>query len=120
MAFAQDENRLSPYRKFLVDLSSHLSGRDLETLKFAVLEFIPRRITENISSGLKLFDVLEQDGRITPRDLSLLVEMFKTVGRMDLALKVQCFSTSCANNDNAGRYPTGCFAHREVDSLTLS
>ena len=104
MASAQDENRLSPYRKFLVDLSSHLLGKDLEALKFAAIELIPRRILEDISSGLKFFDVLEQDGRIAPRDLSLLVEMFKTVDRMDLALKVQCFSTSSANNDIDGRY----------------
>ena len=46
MAFAQTDNLLSPYRKFLVELSSYISGNDLETLKFAVVDLIPRRKTE--------------------------------------------------------------------------
>ncbi|CAH3187189.1 unnamed protein product [Porites lobata] len=94
MAFAQTDNLLSPYRKFLVELSSYISGNDLETLKFAVVDLIPRRKTEDASSGLKLFDILEQDLRISPGNLSLLEDLFKTIGRMDLALKVQYFSKS--------------------------
>ena len=94
MAFARTDNLLSPYRKFLVELSSYISGNDLETLKFAVVDFIPRRKTEDASSGLKLFDILEQDLRISPGNLSLLEELFKIINRMDLAWKVQCFSKS--------------------------
>ena len=102
MASVQDERRLSPYRKLLVELSLELSGSDLETLKFAAVDFVPRGKTENITSGLKLFDVLEQDARITPQDLSLLGDMFKTIGRMDLAWRVQCFETSLKDSNNAG------------------
>ena len=94
MAFAQTDNVLSPYRKFLVELSSYISGNDLETLKFTVVDLIPRRKTEDASSGLKLFDILEQDLRISPGNLFLLEDLFKTIGRMDLALKVQYFSES--------------------------
>ena len=104
MAFAQEENRLSPYRKLLVELSSELSTSQLETLKLASVDHIPRGTTENIDSGLKFFDVLEQDGRITPRDLSLLDDMFQTISRMDLALKIQRFSASLANVDTGGMY----------------
>ena len=94
MAFARTDNLLSPYRKFLVELSSYISVNDLETLKFAVVDLIPRRKTEDASSGLKLFDILEQDSRISPGNLSLLEDLFKTIGRMDLAWKVQRFPKS--------------------------
>ena len=106
MAFAQTDNLLSPYRKFLVELSSYISGKDLETLKFAVVDLIPRRKTEDASSGLKLFDILEQDLRISPGNLSLLEDLFKTIGRMDLALKVQYFSKSTLA-DNSRNNITG-------------
>ena len=112
MAFARNDNVLSPYRKFLVELSSYLSGNDLETLKFAVLDLIPRGKTEDVSSGLKLFDILEQDSRITPGNLSLLDELFETIGRMDLAWKVQCFTKS-----SVGDYTNGKPNFGEIDAV---
>ena len=99
----QEENSLSPYRKLLVDLSFDLSKKDVETLKLAGVDIIPRRITENIATGLQFFDVLEQDGRIGPRNLDLLQDMLKTVGRLDLAGKIQAFLTRSANSGSAGR-----------------
>jgi len=99
----QEENCLSPYRKLLVDLSFNLSKKDVETLKLAGVDVIPRRITENISTGLQFFDVLEQDGRIGPRNLNLLQDMLKTVGRLDLAEKIQDFSTTSANSGTGGK-----------------
>ena len=69
--YVQEENPLSPYRKLLVDLSFNLSKKEVETLKLAVADFVPRRMTENIATGLHLFDVLEQDGRIGPNNLNL-------------------------------------------------
>ena len=99
MAFAQEENRLSPFRKLLLDFSSELSTHDLEKLKFASIDLIPRGMIESVSSGLKLFDVLEQDGRITPQNLSLLMDMLTAIGRMDLAWKVEHFLTTLVNDD---------------------
>ena len=93
MASVKEDNFLNPYRKLLVDLSFDLSKKDVETLKLASVDIIPRRITENIATGLHLFDVLEQDGRIGPRNLDLLQDMLKTVGRVDLARKIQAFLT---------------------------
>jgi len=101
--YAQEENSLSPYRKLLVDLSFDLSKRDIETLKLAGVDVIPRRIIENIATGLQFFDVLEQDGRIGPRNLNLLQDMLKTVGRLDLARKIQAFSTTSTNSGTNGK-----------------
>ena len=102
MAFARDENSLSPYRKLLLGLSSELSTSDLEKLKFASIDLIPRGTIENVTSALKFFDVLEQDVRITPQNLSLLENMLTTIGRMDLASKIQQFM-----NDDSNRIVVG-------------
>ena len=107
MAFAQEENRLSPFRKLLLDFSSELSSHDLEKLKFASIDLIPRGMIETVSSGLKLFDVLEQDGRITPQNLSLLENMLTAIGRMDLAWKIQHFPASHFVNDDSNRKAVG-------------
>ena len=104
MAAVQDENCLSPYRKLLVDLSFELSSKDVETLNLAGVDFIPRGTTEQINSGLKFFDVLEQDGKIGPRNLALLQDMLKTIGRVDLAWKVQDFLTSSINGRHDGMW----------------
>ena len=99
----QVEHCLSPYRKLLVDLSFALSKKDVETLKLAGVDVIPRRITENIATGLQFFDALEQDGRIGPRNLNLLQDMLKTVGRRDLVRTIQDFLTTSANCGTDGK-----------------
>ena len=101
--YAQEKNSLSPYRKLLVDLSFDLSKKEVETLKLAGVDFIPRRMTEKIVTGLHLFDVLEQDDRIGPHNLNLLQDMLKTVGRVDLARKIQAFLTTSEKGETDGK-----------------
>ena len=69
----------------------------METLKLASVDIIPRRITENTATGLHLFDVLEQDGRIEPRNLDVLQDMLEIIGRVDLARKIQNFLSTSLN-----------------------
>ena len=102
MASAEDESRLSPYRKLLVDLSFGLSSVEVGMLKLAGVDFIPRGTREKISSGLEFFDVLEQDGRIGQGNLALLHDMFQTIGRVDLAQKIQAFLKASANDKAEG------------------
>ena len=90
MASACDEN-------FLLDLSKELSVEDLEGLKYVSSDFIPRRETEDVASEFKLLDLLEQDGRITRDNLSLLEQMLEAIKRADLAWKVQQFASVDAN-----------------------
>ena len=103
MASDYVQDSLSPYRKLLVDLSFDLSQKDVETLKLAGVDVIPRRMTENIATGLQFFDVLEQDGRIGPRKLNLLQDMLKTVGRPDLSRKIQDFLTASVKGEIGGK-----------------
>jgi len=92
MASVQDESCLSQYRKLLIELSLDLSSKDLEMLTFAAADFIPRGRIENIRTGLQFFVALEQDIKIGPRNMSLLQDMFQTIGRVDLARRVQSYS----------------------------
>ena len=102
MASVREETGLSVYRKFLVELSLELSRKDLETLKYAAVDFIPLGRTENMGSGLQFFDALEQDMRIGPRNLTLLQDMFKTIFRVDLAQRIQGFSNERAKFETDG------------------
>ena len=95
MASDYEHDCLSPYRKLLVDLSSGLSKEEVATLKLAGVDFIPRRMTEN--------DVLEQDERIGPQKLNLLQDMLKTVGRVDLARKIQAFLKASVKDEIDGK-----------------
>ena len=122
MASENEQDALSPYRKLLVDLSSGLSKKEVETLKFAGVDFIPRRMTENIATGLQFFDVLEQDERIGPRKLNLLQDMLKTVGRVDLARKIQVFLKTSVKGEIdgkiAGKFDYNyCYKSQDQDSM---
>lgn len=104
MASVKEESCLSSYRKLLIELSLNLSRNDLEVLKFAAVDFIPRGRTENIGSGLQFFDVLEQDIKIGPRNLSLLQDMFNTIGRVDLARRIQSYLTTSVAVETDGKF----------------
>lgn len=103
MASVQDESCLSHYRKFLIKLSLDLSSKDLEMLTFAAVDFIPRGRMENIRTGLQLFNVLEQDIKIGPRNMSLLQDMFQTIGRVDLAQRIQSYLTGSVKVESDGK-----------------
>ena len=93
MASAKDDNRLSPYRTFLLDLSSKLLIDDLEKLKFACKDAVPYGKMEEVTTGFKFFDLLEQNGKISPQNLTFLENMMKAIRRADLALEVKQFMT---------------------------
>ncbi|KAK2556937.1 Astrocytic phosphoprotein PEA-15 [Acropora cervicornis] len=91
MASAKDDNLLTPYRTFLLDLSSKLLTDDLEKLKFACKDAVPYGKTEEVTIGFKFFDLLEQNGKISSQNLTPLENMVKAIGRADLALEVNQF-----------------------------
>lgn len=103
MASAQDEGCLSHYRKLLIELSLDLSSKYLEMLTYAAVDFIPRGRIENIRTGLQFFDVLEQDIRIGPRNMSLLQDMFQTIGRVDLARRIQSYLIGSVKVESDGK-----------------
>lgn len=103
MASVQDESCLSQYRKLLIELSLDLSSKDLEMLTFAAADSIPRGRIENIRTGLQFFVALEQDNKIGPRNMSLLQDMFQTIGRVDLARRVKSYSKESVEVTSDGK-----------------
>ena len=99
MASAQEDDCLSSYRTFLLDLSSKLLIDDLERLKFACKDVVPYGKIEEVRTGFKLFDLLEQNGIISPQGLIPLENMMKAIGRADLALEVNQFMIAGNNNE---------------------
>ncbi|XP_067054528.1 uncharacterized protein [Acropora muricata] len=101
MASAKDDNLLSPYRTFLLDLSSKLLIDDLEKLKFACKDAVPYGKMEEVTTGFKFFDLLEQNGNISPQNLTPLEKMMKAIRRADLALEVKQFMTDAGLKDDS-------------------
>ena len=94
---ARNNNSLSPYRTFLVDLSDNLSMDDLEKLKFVGLNVVPRGEMEKVTAGFKFFDFLEQKGTITPQNITFLEKIMQAIKRNDLASKVNQFMKDKCN-----------------------
>ncbi|XP_044176283.1 uncharacterized protein LOC114960801 isoform X2 [Acropora millepora] len=101
MASAKDDNLLSPYRTFLLDLSSKLLIDDLEKLKFACKDAVPYGKMEEVTTGFKFFDLLEQNGKISPQNFTPLEDMMKAIRRADLALEVKQFMTDAGLKDDS-------------------
>ena len=103
MASAREEYRISSYRKLLIELSNALSTKDLEEFVFAAEDFLPSGIIENIGSGLQLFTVLQRHDKIGPTNVTLLQNMFETIGRVDLSRRIQEFSITTDRIEPEGK-----------------
>ena len=103
MASVREEYRISSYRKLLIELSNALSTKDLEELAFAAEDFLPSGIIENTESALQLFTALQKDDKIGPTNLTLLQNMFETIGRVDLSRRIQDFSITTDRIEPEGK-----------------
>ena len=104
MASARHNDCLIPYRTFLLDLSSKLLIVDLEKLKFACKDVVPYGKIEEVTTGFKFFDLLEQNGIISPQKLIALENMMEAIGRADLALEVNQLMIGNNNEIRFGSY----------------
>lgn len=95
------ENRPSPFRTLLFDISEELTRQDVEKIKYLCSDSIPRGPAEDIQNGLQLFDALERNALISPQNLDLLAVMLLKIGRKDLSSKVDKFRRGLGNHDPA-------------------
>lgn len=103
MATAREEYRIISYGKLLIELSNALSTKDLEKLVSAAEDFLPSGIIENTGSGLQLFSALQRDDKIGPTNVTLLQNMFETIGRVDLSRRIQDFSITTDGIEPEGK-----------------
>ncbi|XP_041371636.1 uncharacterized protein LOC121385161 isoform X2 [Gigantopelta aegis] len=80
---------LSPYRKLLLKLADEMTNEDQDIL-LSYLVDIPKGKKEKIKSSFDIFVLLEERNKISPQNVVLLEQHFKTsyAGRLDLSLIV--------------------------------
>ena len=69
-------------RRYLLEISDHLTKEDVENLKFLVPQLIPAGKGENVTNGRDFFIVLERENCL---DLNFLCELFVDIKRANLA-----------------------------------
>lgn len=75
----------------LLDISNQLSQDQLEQLKFLMQDVIGKRERETVRSGLQLFQLLTQRGRLSAGYTDYLAPLLRDVHRPDLAEKLTSF-----------------------------
>ena len=80
---------ISVFRKLLFGLSEKLTEKEVDQLKYLLLETIPKGKAEDIKNGRQLFKVLEEADQLQESKTSILCEVFHTIGRNDLVGEVE-------------------------------
>ncbi|CAN9506868.1 unnamed protein product [Ophioblennius macclurei] len=76
------------FNKRLLDISQELSPDHLDQLKFLVRDQIGKRDHERITSGLILFQILTERGRLAADNIDYLCELLRAIHRHDLSDKL--------------------------------
>ena len=67
------------FRKVLLQISNQLSGQDLHYIKFMCEDDVPRSKMERVRSGTDLFNMLEERGKLSSKNLGFLVQVLIAV-----------------------------------------
>ncbi|KAK2853408.1 hypothetical protein Q5P01_006069 [Channa striata] len=77
-----------------------LSAENLDTLKFLCREMIGKKDREKINSGIKLFQLLTERGKLGPQNPEFVSECLRQIQRHDLAEKLRNFETESAKPED--------------------
>uniref|UniRef100_A0A3B4ATA8 Fas (tnfrsf6)-associated via death domain n=1 Tax=Periophthalmus magnuspinnatus TaxID=409849 RepID=A0A3B4ATA8_9GOBI len=77
------------FNTLLLEISSHLSKEQLESLKFLCGDVIRKRDQEKVDTGIKLFQMLMQRAKLGPDNTEYLSRLLTEVQRQDLRDKLQ-------------------------------
>ncbi|KAF3686991.1 FAS-associated death domain protein FAS-associating death domain-containing protein FADD [Channa argus] len=88
------------FNAVLLDISNQLSVDNLETLKFLCREMIGKKDREKINSGIKLFQLLTERGKLGPQNTEFVSACLREAQRQDLADKLTSFETQSANTND--------------------
>ncbi|XP_049573462.1 FAS-associated death domain protein isoform X2 [Syngnathus scovelli] len=81
------------FNALLLDISSHITTEQLDSLKYLCLDKVGRRVSETIDSGYKLFQCLTERGELRQDKTELLSELLKHIKRQDLSDKLNNFQS---------------------------
>lgn len=74
----------------LNDISQNLSQEELDSMKFLCKDIGKRRL-EKLSSGLQLFQALEEQDKLSKEDTQFLAKLLSNIKRSDLEKKLAAF-----------------------------
>lgn len=81
----------SKFRAVLLEISDQLTADQLTKVKYLCQDEIGKRSLEMIDSGIKLFTVLSERGKLGPDDTEFLGQKLSDIGRDDLCQKLTAF-----------------------------
>lgn len=84
IALENANSDMGKFRKALLRISNELRKKDFEYIKFLCEDDVPKSKMEHIISGIDLFNALEERGKISEKNLGLLVKILATIPRYDL------------------------------------
>ncbi|XP_028257344.1 FAS-associated death domain protein [Parambassis ranga] len=99
------------FNAVLLEISNNLSQSQLDNIKWLVRDVIGKRDQEQISTGLKLFQVLTERGKVSAQNTDYLSELLRQIHRQDLSDKLNQFE---------GESPDSVLSEEERDKLELA
>nr|XP_046240295.1 protein FADD [Scatophagus argus] len=83
----------------LLEISNQLSAEQLSQLKFLCRDHIGKREMENIDTGIKLFDILTQRGKLGPDNTDYLRQLLTEIRRPDLLSKIDSIESQSGSTE---------------------
>ncbi|XP_034724099.1 FAS-associated death domain protein [Etheostoma cragini] len=84
----------------LLDISTQLSAKELEDLKFLCIDIIGKRQRDDVKTGVKLFQLLMERGKLGVDNTKWLSDSLTHINRHDLSDKLNNFESQCEINDD--------------------
>ncbi|KAK5874580.1 hypothetical protein PBY51_019516 [Eleginops maclovinus] len=88
------------FNSMLLDISDQLTDKQLEGMKFLCRDMVGKRDLEKISSGVRLFQLLTERGKLGADNTDILSGFLTHIQRQDLAGKLESFESQSGTTDN--------------------
>ncbi|TDH16715.1 hypothetical protein EPR50_G00000830 [Perca flavescens] len=90
----------SQFNAVLLGISNQLSTKELEDLKFLCIDIIGKRQRDDVKSGIKLFQLLMERGKLGADNTKWLSDSLTNINRQDLSHKLNNFESQCEITDD--------------------
>lgn len=88
------------FNAVLLNISNQLSDDQLEQIKFMCRDMIRKREMETIDTGIKMFQVLTERGKLGADNKDYLCQLLREIQRHDLSEKLDGFESHSGSTDN--------------------
>lgn len=88
------------FNAVLLQISNELSREQLEQMKFLCKDMIGKKERETIDTGVKIFRVLEERGKLGADNTDYLCQLLTEIRRHDLSEKIKGFESVSGSADN--------------------